>query len=173
MITGAGITTITSPNTNVAVGSSLSFGSNNNNGQSSYNNGNSFNNGGSITGTVQTSVDSFRNGDGFNPLVQSTLDQASNGKRNVFSGSGQIRPGQTTSITLNDINNFRGGEKLVLQESRGQVSLQSEISENNDGSITKGKDNNRDTVASKGHWCCLAEGDRIVGDNRSRLIVFN
>ena len=173
VITGAGITTITSPNTNVAVGSSLSFGSNNNNGQSSYSNGNSFNNGGSITGTVQTSVDSFRNGDGFNPLVQSTLDQASNGKRNVFSGSGQIRPGQTTSITLNDINNFRGGEKLVLQESRGQVSLQSEISENNDRSITKGKDNNRDTVASKGHWCCLAEGDRIVGDNRSRLIVFN
>ena len=138
VITGAGITTNVG---NVAVGSSLSFGNNNNNnGQSNYNNGNSFNNGGSITGTVSTSVDSFRNGDGFNPLVQSTLDQASNGKRNVFNGNGQIRPGQTTSININGLNNFRGqGEKLLLQESRGQVSAQKswKIGENNNKSITE------------------------------------
>ena len=139
VITGAGITTNVG---NVAVGSSLSFGNNNNNnnGQSNYNNGNSFSNGGSITGTAVTSVDSFRNSDGFNPLVQSTLDQASNGKRNVFSGNGQIRPGQTTSITINDLNNFRGqGEKLVLQESRGQVGAQKswKIGENNNKSITE------------------------------------
>ena len=112
VITGAGITTIVEPRDvgNIQVGSSLTFGNNN------QANNNQFTNQGN-------SIDSFRSNNGFNPLVQSTLDQTSNGKRNVFGtagiGSNQIRPGQQTSITLNDLNNLRNQqEKLVLQETR-------------------------------------------------------
>ena len=111
VITGTGITSITSPRdlgnidvSNVQVGSSLTFGNNNN--------GNNFNSNSFNSVPASNSVDSFRNGNGFNPLnalVSSTLDQATNGKRNVVPSS-----------TLNNLNAFRNTEKLVLQETRGQ-----------------------------------------------------
>ena len=41
---------------------------------------------------------------GFSPLTTSTLDQTVLPKRNVFGTvSGQVKPGQTTTITLNNL----------------------------------------------------------------------
>ena len=62
---------------------------------------------------------------GFNPITQSTFDQAGNSlpKRNVLGTvSGQVQPGQMTTITLNDLQQLRhNNEQLVLRETRQQV----------------------------------------------------
>jgi len=118
---------------NFAVGSSLSFGSNNGNNfqQQNTNNYNS----GSVTSVIDPrlkpqSNNQISSSNGFSPLTQSTFDQASGGnsnpKRNVFGTvSGQVNPGQMTTITLNDLNTLRQNtEKLILQESRQQVGRQ-------------------------------------------------
>ena len=115
---------------NFAVGSSLSFGSNGNRFQQ-QNNYNS----GSVTSVIDPrlkpqSNNQISSSNGFSPLTQSTFDQASGGnsnpKRNVFGTvSGQVNPGQMTTITLNDLNTLRQNtEKLILQESRQQAGRQ-------------------------------------------------
>ena len=61
---------------------------------------------------------------GFNPITQSTFDQVgTQPKRNVLGTvSGQVRPGQLTTITLNDLQQLRqNNEQLVLRETRQQV----------------------------------------------------
>lgn len=97
---------------NIPVGSTLSFGSSN-------------------TG-IDSGLDPRLNptssqisASGFNPITQSTFDQAGNSlpKRNVLGTvSGQVQPGQITTITLNDLQQLRqNNEQLVLRETRQQV----------------------------------------------------
>ena len=122
VITGAGITTITSPRDtgNVAVSSSLSFGNSNSNYNSNNNIGpsaprDSFRTSGNGVRPGQSTTISLNGGNGFNPVIQSTLDQTNNGKRNVFNSGNGFRQVQ------NGLGGLRGsGEKLLLQESRGQ-----------------------------------------------------
>jgi len=120
---------------NFAVGSSLSFGNNGNRFQQQQqsNNQNNYNSG-SVSSAINPRLNPTNNqissSNGFSPLTQSTFDQAgggnSNPKRNVFGTvSGQVNPGQMTTITLNDLNTLRQNtEKLILQESRQQVGRQ-------------------------------------------------
>ena len=98
--------------TNVPVGSSLSFGSS-----------------GGVDpglGPRLNPTSSQISANGFNPITQSTFDQAGSGlsqpKRNVLGTvSGQVRPGQLTTITLNDLQQLRqNNEQLVLRETRQQ-----------------------------------------------------
>ena len=102
---------ITSTNTdsvtNVPVGSSLSFGG--------VDPG---------LGPRLNPTSSQISANGFNPITQSTFDQSglSQPKRNVLGTvSGQVRPGQLTTITLNDLQQLRqNNEGLVLRETRQQ-----------------------------------------------------
>ena len=82
---------------NVPVTSSLSFGS-----------------------STSTGLDSGLTSNGFNPITTSTFDQGSQPKRNVFGTtvSGQVQPGQTTTITLNNLR--QSPEQLLLRETRQQ-----------------------------------------------------
>ena len=85
---------------NVPVGSSLSFGS-------------------SIRNTNNGLDSGLTTSSGFSPLTTSTLDQTSLPKRNVFGTvSGQVKPGQTTTITLNNLR--QSPEQLLLRETRQQ-----------------------------------------------------
>ena len=107
-----GVITNTDSVGNIPVGSTLSFGSSN-------------------TG-IDSGLDPRLNptssqisASGFNPITQSTFDQAGNSlpKRNVLGTvSGQVQPGQITTITLNDLQQLRqNNEQLVLRETRQQV----------------------------------------------------
>ena len=92
--------------TNVPVGSTLSFGGGVDPG----------------LGPRLNPTSSQISANGFNPITQSTFDQ-SQPKRNVLGTvSGQVRPGQLTTITLNDLQQLRqNNEQLVLRETRQQV----------------------------------------------------
>jgi len=90
---------------NVPVGSSLSFGS-------------------SVTNTGLDSglTSSLTSSNGFSPITTSTFDQGSLPKRNVFGTvSGQVQPGQTTTITLNNLR--QTPEQLLLRETRQQQGI--------------------------------------------------
>ena len=96
---------------NIAVGSTLSFGS-------GINTNNIRTNG--LDSGLTSSLTS--NSNGFSPITTSTLDQtALLPKRNVFGTvSGQVRPGQTTTITLNNLRQSPVTEQQLLRETRQQ-----------------------------------------------------
>jgi len=118
---------------NIAVSSSLSFGPNGNSfsqqqSNTNYNSGNVVSS--AINPRLKPTGNQLSNANGFSPLTTSTFDQASGGnsnpKRNVFGTvTGQVNPGQITTITLNDLNTLRQNtEKLILQETRQQAGRQ-------------------------------------------------